>query len=42
MQYLYKEEDNCVFMDMESYEQVYLTPDQVGEGKNFLIDNLEV
>ncbi len=42
MQFLYKEEDNYVFMDMESYEQIYLTTEQVGEAKNFLIDNLEV
>ncbi|HRR40024.1 MAG TPA: elongation factor P, partial [Syntrophales bacterium] len=38
MQYLYKEGDNYVFMDLESYEQVYLTDDQVGDAKNYLID----
>ncbi len=42
MQYLYKEESNYVFMDMESYEQVYLTADQVGDAIHFLLDNLEV
>ncbi len=42
MQYLYKEGDNYVFMDLESYEQVYLTDDQVGDAKNYLIDSLEV
>ncbi|HPL62425.1 MAG: elongation factor P [Syntrophales bacterium] len=42
MQYLYREEDQYVFMDNETYEQVYLTQEQVGDARNFLIDNLEV
>jgi elongation factor P len=42
MQYLYHEQEKYCFMDNESYEQVFLTEDQVGEAKNFLIDNLEV
>ncbi len=42
MQYLYKEEDKYVFMDMENYEQVYLTDDQVGDARHFLLDNLDV
>ena len=42
MQYLYQEQGKYCFMDNESYEQVFLTEDQVGEAKNFLIDNLEV
>ncbi len=42
MQFLYKEGDQYCFMDMETYEQVFLTEDQVGDAKNFLIDNLEV
>ena len=29
-------------MDNENYEQIYLTEDQVGDAKNFLIDNLDV
>jgi len=29
-------------MDNENYEQSVLTEDQVGDAKNFLIDNLEV
>jgi elongation factor P len=41
-QYLYKDEDNYVFMDVETYEQVYLNGEQVGDAKNYLIDNLEV
>lgn len=42
MQYLYKEEDKYCFMDNETYEQIYLTEDQVGDAKNFMTDNIEV
>ncbi len=42
MQFLYKQDDQYCFMDMETYDQVFLTEDQVGEAKNFLTDNLEV
>ncbi len=42
MQYLYSEEDKYCFMDLENYEQVFLTAEQVGDAGDFLIDNLEV
>ena len=42
MQYLYEEDAKYCFMDTETYEQVYLTEDQVGDAKNFLSDNLDV
>ncbi len=42
MQFLYREDDRYCFMDNETYEQIFLTEKQVGEAKNFLIDNLEV
>ncbi len=42
MQYLYQEEDKYCFMDNETYEQVYLTEDQMEDASKFLIDNLEV
>jgi elongation factor P len=42
MQYLYQEEGKYCFMDNDSYEQVYLTEAQVGDAKNFLLDNIEV
>jgi len=42
MQYLYPDGNKYCFMDMETYEQVYLTEDQVSEAINYLIDNLEV
>ncbi len=42
MQYLYKEGEQYCFMDIENYEQVFLTDEQVGDVKNFLIENMEV
>ena len=42
MQYLYNQDDEFWFMDVENYEQFPLKEDQVGEAKNYLIDNLEV
>jgi elongation factor P len=42
MQYLYNQENEFYFMDVENYEQSMLTLEQVGEAKNYLIDNLEV
>jgi len=42
MQFLYKEEGKYCFMDNESYEQIFLSGEQIGEAVNFLIDNLEV
>jgi len=42
MQYLYSQDNEFCFMDVESYDQNYLTSEQVGEGRNYLTDNLEV
>ena len=42
MQYLYTMSDTYYFMNMETYEQVELTKDQVGDGYKYLIENLEV
>lgn len=42
MQYLYTSGDTYVFMNMETYEQLELTEDQVGSNKDFLIENLMV
>ena len=41
MQYLYKEDDLFYFMDNESYEQLPLTSDQLGDAKKFLVENME-
>ena len=42
MQYLYRQENEYYFMDVENYEQSVLNNEQVGDAKNYLIDNLEV
>ena len=42
MQYLYAEGEKYYFMDSETYEQVFLSADQVGDAKNYLIDNTDV
>lgn len=40
--FLYPEGDRYVFMDTESYEQVYLTAEQLGDGRFYLQDNMQV
>jgi elongation factor P len=42
MQYLYREGDRFCMMDNETYEQIMLTEDQVGEARLFLTENLDV
>ncbi len=42
MQYLYEEDYKYCFMDTETYEQIYLTEDQLGDSKNYMSDNLDV
>lgn len=42
VQYLYKEGSNFVFMDLEDYDQVYLSQKEVGEATKFLKENLNV
>ncbi|MGQ9569359.1 MAG: elongation factor P [Thermodesulfovibrionales bacterium] len=42
MQFLYKQDDTYYFMDEESYEQIPLTADQLGEAKKFLKENMVV
>jgi elongation factor P len=42
MQYLYNQENEYCFMDVSNYEQVVLNEAQVGDVKNYLIDNIEV
>ena len=41
MQYLYKDE-RYHFMDMETYDQISLSADEVGEAREFLKENTEV
>lgn len=42
MQYLYTDGETYTFMDMESYDQVEISREQVGDTVNFLLDNLDV
>jgi len=42
MQYLYKEGDNYYFMDNQTYEQIVIKEEALGDAKNFLIENLNV
>ena len=42
MQYLYKEGVEFVMMDNETYEQIQVTEDQVGDGVKYLKENMEV
>ena len=42
MQYLYEMNDVYYFMIMDSYEQLELSKDSVGDDANFLKENLEV
>ena len=42
MQYLYKDGDDYVFMDVKSYEQTYVPSATVGEAATFMLENQEV
>ena len=42
MQYLYNQDDEFWFMDVENYEQSVLNAEQVGDARDFMTDNLEV
>jgi elongation factor P len=42
MQFLYAEGDNFCMMDNETYEQLFLTGEQVGDARLFLTENLNV
>ncbi|MFL6154727.1 MAG: elongation factor P [Marmoricola sp.] len=41
MQYLYNDGSNYVFMDTSSYEQTEVSPEIVGDAKNFMLENQE-
>ncbi|MFC1523182.1 elongation factor P [Thermodesulfobacteriota bacterium] len=42
MEYLYSQGDEYNFMDKETYEQIMITSDQLGDNIKFLIDNMAV
>ncbi|TCJ91856.1 elongation factor P [Dermacoccus sp. SAI-028] len=41
MQYLYKDGDDYVFMDMKTYDQINIPATAVGDAANFLLENQE-
>jgi elongation factor P len=42
MSYLYKEGEDFVFMDLETYDQVHVPGATVGDAANYLLENAEV
>lgn len=42
MQFLYSDGDHYVFMDLENYEQITVTPDVVGDTADYLVENQEL
>ncbi|MDX2242500.1 MAG: elongation factor P [Leptolyngbyaceae cyanobacterium bins.302] len=42
MQHTYKDGDNFVFMDMETYEEASLSPSQIGDRVKYLKEGMEV
>ena len=41
MQYLYNDGSSYVFMDNSTYEQLEVSPEVVGDAKNFMLENQE-
>ncbi len=42
MQYLYSQDDQYYFMDMETFEQIPLSTDHLGDARDFLKENMNV
>jgi len=42
MQFLYKEGTNSIFMDLDTYEQMPIEDEEVGEAAKFLVDGVTV
>jgi len=42
VQYLYEDPPNYVFMDQETYDQITLTPEQLGDARSYLKDGIEL
>jgi len=42
MQYLYRSDEEFIFMDNESFEQVALTKQQIGDGVKYLKENMNI
>ncbi len=42
MQYLYRDENGYTFMDLDSYEQVLVSPEDMGEARGYLQEQVSV
>jgi elongation factor P len=42
MEYMYSDTDGFHFMDQKTYESIQLTPDQVGESKDFMQEGIKL
>jgi elongation factor P len=40
MEYLYKSGDEAIFMNLENFEQIRLTPEVIGDGVKYLVPNI--
>jgi elongation factor P len=40
MEFLYKSGDDAIFMNLENYEQIRLSPEVIGDGVNYLVSNI--
>ena len=41
MQYSYRDGEHFVFMDMETYDQIHVTPEIAGDAANYLLEGFE-
>lgn len=42
MQYLYRDDNGYTFMDLDSYEQVFVSPEDMGDAQGFLQEQVSV
>ncbi len=42
MQYLYNQDEEYHFMDVETYDQIFILKENLGTNVNFMMDNMEV
>lgn len=42
VRYIYRDADEYCFMDTETYEQIFLNAEQLGDAVDYLVENLEV
>lgn len=42
MQFLYNDGENCIFMDSQTFDQIPITDEVIGDSAKFLLENAEV